>query len=1225
VSDLRLVGGVNGHTGSGTRQIGRVAGALLAVALATGSAVAPAQELAPGAVEGRLTDLYSKPLDGVRLVLHNALTGAEFSTTTSKSGSYRLAGLAPGSYVLEASSPRLGSGRTSGILVSPGHVARIQTALALHRFEPTSAPVLAFGSPTPPPHIEALPAPQPTLTAALAVPAPRASPAAVLLTASLSGARSGALLASVASASLIAAFQFGPANARAGGTVAIEPELQPSLDETISGEELEAMPLSARGSEPFRLDTPPQPPTGSDLSESRENLAEPGDRPAAQVDGMSMRLAFGRGSGRRDLGAFSGPAAAESAVREVQVIRSNGLESSGMSGTDGAVRTRGGADFGRGRLHGQLFLFDRRNLLNARNPLTEWVKETVPATPGSLPVFTPFAWSPADQALRWGGGGGGPLRRDRLFWYGAFSQERRNDPAVSMVRHSDHFFATPSSDEMQVLSARLNLSSADPVGEGLAAYSGMLETLDGLLGPVARTSSRWTGFGRLDWKAASRHRFQMEGSTARWDAPGGGLMRAAETYGSHSFAVSKSREVWLMGRWDAVLTPNLIAVAQASMGMYTMQHPAGTPSAFEQRLNVNPWGQLPQMVVDSRYGFSIGNPAKFGAGTYPAERMFELREIIDWQRGPLVFRAGADLRQNADTTSFVRNHTGTYHYSRIENFASDALAFAKFGLGDALDPVSQHNCDPHGRAWRDTDGRLHGLGYLPCYSYYTQTIGPTDWHLQTQDWSAFTATEWRARPTLRLSAGVRWSRPTTPSSIPLVQNPDLPLAGKLPAFGNQWAPRVGLAWGSRESRWPAVTLGYGMYYGRVQNRTLEEALTQTGSAAGDLKLLLRPNDNLPLGTGGAPPFPYVLAGSPGPALKPGVSEIAPGFRNGEVQQAIASVEKTLPGRIDLSVSAVATLGRRLPVTMDTNFDPAANPGTITYEVMDAKGLGPIHAPQVTAPFYAAWPTAGQGGGRLNPNYQEITQLASRANSTYEAGVVRITRRGARGLGFNLRYTYGHAMDWNPNESGLLTGGDVLDPLDFRQEYGPSDLDIRHSIAGYTIWQAPWRLRGIGGKIVNGWLLSGIGQYHSGLPYSMRTAGGIPEMSQGGGLAVGLGPGMNGYGGANRVYGVGRNTYRYPSTWKADVRLGKRFALGHERELQLIAQSFNLFNHGNVTEIETVGYTLDTASAPGSLPRLNFLMNATTGLPEFGLPLNVNATDDYRERQFDFGLRLRFRH
>ena len=80
----------------------------------------------------------------------------------------------------------------------------------------------------------------------------------------------------------------------------------------------------------------------------------------------------------------------------------------------------------------------------------------------------------------------------------------------------------------------------------------------------------------------------------------------------------------------------------------------------------------------------------------------------------------------------VRNHTGTYHYSSVENFTSDALVFEKYGLTGALDPMHQHNCDQHGKAWRDSTGQLHGLGYLPCYSYYTQTMGPDRLALEHQ-------------------------------------------------------------------------------------------------------------------------------------------------------------------------------------------------------------------------------------------------------------------------------------------------------------------------------------------------------------------------------------------------------------------------------------------------------------------------------------------------------------
>jgi hypothetical protein len=107
--------------------------------------------------------------------------------------------------------------------------------------------------------------------------------------------------------------------------------------------------------------------------------------------------------------------------------------------------------------------------------------------------------------------------------------------------------------------------------------------------------------------------------------------------------------------------------------------------------------------------------------------------------------------------------------------------------------------------------------------------------------------------------------------------------------------------------------------------------------------------------------------------------------------------------------------------------------------------------------------------------------------------------------------------------------------------------------------------------------------------------------------------MNGSGGDNRVYGIGRNTYRYPSTWKADVRLGKKFILGHVRELDLMAESFNLFNHQNVAQFETIGYYISPGTAPGSLPKLNFMSGLKKGQTEFGMPLNINATDIFRPR------------
>jgi len=193
------------------------------------------------------------------------------------------------------------------------------------------------------------------------------------------------------------------------------------------------------------------------------------------------------------------------------------------------------------------------------------------------------------------------------------------------------------------------------------------------------------------------------------------------------------------------------------------------------------------------------------------------------------------------------------------------------------------------------------------------------------------------------------------------------------------------------------------------------------------------------------------------------------------------------------------------------------------------------------------------------------------------------------------------------------------------EYGTGNLDTRHSMAASVIFATPWRLRSLAGQLANGWMVSSTLQARSGEPYSMHTSGSLAKefVKQTGTAIVALAPGMNGSGGDNRVYGVSRNTFRYPATWKMDMRLARRFNLGRMRQLELLAESFNLMNHQNVTEVETVGYTIESGSINGAPPTLTFLNGAKANTTAFGQPLNVNATNFYRERQIQFGVRMSF--
>jgi hypothetical protein len=1246
-----------------------------------------------GAITGRLTDLHSAPLDGATVVVRNEATGAEARTTTARNGTYKFIGLDPGEYTLDADSVQLGHGRLEGIFVAAGHQARVQTAMEFELPQPrplqvatreiptvnsqvaTSLPARPLQQMALTPHRLPQPTPEavtPALTAVLAaeaprtltmaarpLPAPRPSPSpeppvmtasflpqpprALPLSAQALPIQPNLALAQAASNIMQIALQLSLARlnaVRAGYLIATHSETVAATGATVTGAQLQALPVTGRRWQDFVLDSP----TTAPMSSSQGSFRLAGQLPVeTSVDGANLAMAFGgpRSGGQDSSGSNGrgeaepagmaqvwaggrGAAISETAIREVQMVAGN-VEAEDAHGGGGRMDIE--TERGTNGLHGQGSFSDRQNSWGAQNPFTQWVKETAPGTEITTPTFTPESYTPPDQETAWTIGAGGQIRRDKLFWFAALDGFRRNDPGLATVKHPAEFFAQPSNDQMQVLSARLGLSSINPVAEGVGAYSKMLETLAGLLGPAPRTAAQWVGFSRIDWQAAERHRFTLEGIGARWDSPGGGLGRVSETFGADSFGSSQASQEWLSGRWEAFLTPNLLTVTQGSIGRTIQRARPEAPSPFEQTfLGPNVWGQLPQIVVDSRYGFTIGNPSRFGQGSYPDERMYQAQESVSWVKGVLLAEGGFDVSHNSDATSLLRNQTGTYTYSSLENFASDALAFASFGVSGQLNPANQHNCDQTGKVWRDTSGQLRGLGYLPCYSYYSQVIGPTNWNLSTNDWAGFATAQWQPKKLVVISAGLRWERQQMPPPIAALANPELPLTQQLPSPGNNWGPRLSLALGGFETHWPVLRLGYGMYFGRTENATLETALTQTGSLNGDLKFFMRPTDNL--NAGGAPPFPYVLAGQPASIVKPGAVEFAPGFHNPEIHQGVAAIEEELPGHVLLTASAVVSLGRRLPVSIDTNFDPKVNPGTITYGVVDGTELGPIKTAQVTVPFYANWPSANSPtgvSGRLNANYQQISEIMSRANSTYEAAMLKITRNGRRGLSLSAHYTYSHAMDWNPNESTSVAGSDILDPANFNQEYGTSDLDMRHSAAGMLIYEAPWKLRGPIGRLANGWRLSGIAQFRSGLPYTMRTSGSLAEEfnSSTGAAIVALAPGMNGSGGDNRVYGIGRNTYRYPATWKADVRLGKSFNLGHMRQLEVLAESFNLLNHQNVTELETTGYYIESGSLSGALPTLNFLTGLKPNTTAFGQPLNVNATDFFSPRQIQFGLKFRF--
>jgi hypothetical protein len=129
-------------------------------------------------------------------------------------------------------------------------------------------------------------------------------------------------------------------------------------------------------------------------------------------------------------------------------------------------------------------------------------------------------------------------------------------------------------------------------------------------------------------------------------------------------------------------------------------------------------------------------------------------------------------------------------------------------------------------------------------------------------------------------------------------------------------------------------------------------------------------------------------------------------------------------------------------------------------------------------------------------FAAITQVQTEGISNYN-GLVASYKHRFSGLGgglVQLNYTYSHAFDEVSNGGFNSFSGNTLapeDPYNLRTNYGPSDYDIRHNFNANYVWQLPIRraLMGHGwAPLVDGWQVSGTIFWRSGLPFTVSDSG-----------------------------------------------------------------------------------------------------------------------------------------
>ncbi len=103
-------------------------------------------------------------------------------------------------------------------------------------------------------------------------------------------------------------------------------------------------------------------------------------------------------------------------------------------------------------------------------------------------------------------------------------------------------------------------------------------------------------------------------------------------------------------------------------------------------------------------------------------------------------------------------------------------------------------------------------------------------------------------------------------------------------------------------------------------------------------------------------------------------------------------------------------------------------------------------------------------------------------------------------------------------------------------------------------------------------------------------------------------GFMGTGGQERLPFLGRNSFRYGNFYNTDLRLSRRIHFGESKNLEFLAEAFNLFNHQNVTRRSSTLYSV---------------FNSTLGYDgNFNTPIAA-ANTLYREREIQLAARFHF--
>jgi hypothetical protein len=796
---------------------------------------------------------------------------------------------------------------------------------------------------------------------------------------------------------------------------------------------------------------------------------------------------------------------------------------------------------GSNEFHGRLYEYLQNRNMNA-------------ADQQSVVSGTPL--HPGFDENRFGGQIGGPIKKNKLFFFANVEQDRYRADVIPGAVYAptaagyDALATVPglSSTNLGVLKQYLGAAASAtapgdlPNGEpvtvgGVQIPIGLLTLTD------ARHQNILSAVGSLDYTISDKDSLRGRYITNRW---------TYQDYNGYppQFWVDAPQNYYLATVSEFHnFSPNLINELRVGYNRQLQTYPPGPQTfpgltvfpniyIYELNLDLGPDDNAPQFTIQNNY---------------------QVTDNLSWMKGNHSIKVGYDFRKLISPQSFTQRARGEYDWSTLELYLQDQVP----------DQFLER-----------TTGQV---------TYYGDQIAN----------GAYFNDNWKIRPNLTLNIGLRYEYTTVPYSErlqPLNSISDVP---GLITFGepkpqkDAFMPRIGFAYSPGTSGQTSIRGGFGIGY--------DQLFDNLGILSLPPQLLVTV-DSTPLASNFLANGAIPDTASAGPLDQATARALTSGYiPNQRLPKSIQwnfGIQHVFAQNYTLDVRYLGTRGINLPVQTRLNALSVVTPTNSLPTYLTQPSQGTLDALPLTLSqlqgqegYVPAYDAAG-----FNGSY--ITAYMPIGNSVYHGLATQLTRRFTNGLNFVASYTWSHNIDDSTAEvfSTVTTPRRPQDFQNMRAERADSALDHRQRATLALVYDMPyfrssqnWFMK----NLVGNWEVAPIYTYQTGtwgtlqsVTDSNMNGDNAPDrviVNPAGNNSIGSGvsPLLNsasetvayladnpnaGYirAGQGAYPNAARNTYRFPPINNFDLTLKKSFNFTERLRLELLGQASNLFNHPQYT-------------------------------------------------------------